>query len=1399
MIDYRDPDLEWLDHVRPVGLVVAPRLIKELGLTPLLQTASDSAVVADLIHDDPTTPSLTDPWAFMQAVLGWEARHVAGAPGGPALDPALDLRLPEHDTTLRPDWAVAELGADRPQLLVRIEAAGVDPDGRGALDGWEATPHQRFERLLRESGVFAGVLISERSDARGGETIYHPELRLIYAPRGETSGYVVFPLRPLRDVAGRPMLAGLKLLLGAYRLFSDAPDRRLPALLKRSRDAQAAVSGELAAQVLGTLHELLRGLDAVEPDMIRALAAHQPMALYDGLLAVLMRLVFVLYAEDRDLLPSRPDAKHIYETSYSLRGLYARLLEDAAANPDTMDERVGGWGRLIALFRLIHGGHASGFILARRGKLFDPDEHLFLEGRAQVADPGRILKVSDGCLLRVLEGLMTLKSKGGGRERLSYRTLDVEQIGSVYETVMGFAAQPACGASLAIKAGKNNKTPVYLNLDALAAQTGVARIKHIAETAGRTLTAAQAKPVQAAQTVEDLAAALASVVDERGSPKQRITPAETPILQPTDERRRTGSHYTPRSLTAPIVRHALEPAFARLGPQVTADEVLDLKVCDPAMGSGAFLVEACRVLGERLAAAWAAHPDSRPAIPDGEDEELLAKRLVAQRCLYGVDRNPRAVDLAKLSLWLATLAGGHEFTFLDHALKCGDSLVGLTRDQIAAMDWDLAKPPTLVGALVQKHLEEAQIGRAKIRATAEFATEAELRPQMRGVDAKLAVARLIGDGVIGAWFHALKTKPRLERLYDFQNAVQSHLGEIGWMDAAAPFVAELARGEHAVAPFHWPIEFPEVFSQDNPGFDAIVGNPPFAGKNTLIDANRAGYLPWLQTLHLGAHGNADLVAHFFRRAYGLLRGGGVFGLIATNTIGQGDTRATGLTDILQHGGVITRAVRRHKWLGEAAVVVSIIHVARGDSASAARPLRHGARKSAAPPPPRRGAGEESTFDVAFSSHVPQRTGEVDRALLRETEGASLLTDYADEFATPILDGVPVRRISAYLVEGDLDTSPAPLAANAGKAFVGSYVLGMGFTFDDTAAAKGVASSLADMRALIAKDPRNAQRIFPYIGGEEVNTDPRHAHHRYVIDFADFPLDRREGMTAWAAMTEKDRSACLTRGLVPGDYLDPVAEDWPDLIGIVERLVKPERDPQTRQALKERWWQYAEKRPGLYDAVKSLTGILATSRVSPYLVFSTLTAGQVYTEQLIVFSLSNLAPFAALQSRTHELWARFFSSTLEERLRYAPSDCFRTFPFPAAFETDPALEAAGAAYHAHRAALMIARNEGLTKTYNRFHARAETAPDIETLRALHADMDRAVLAAYGWHDLAAAAAPQFIEQDADDGKTPKTRLDWPSEFKDAVLARLLALNAARAAEERAAGVVADIDDEPDDEA
>jgi hypothetical protein len=325
----RDPDLEWLDHVQPVGLVVAPIVLKELGLAPSRQTQADTAVVAEQIDGDSTKPALREAWSLFAKVLGWEAQHVDGSPGGPDLPNDLYIKLPEHDTTLSPTWAVRELdaGDQRWQLLVRVEPPGIDPDGRGAAEGWEATPHQRFERLLRETGVFAGLLASERKQAQDGEDRYSPELRLIYAPRGETSGHLTFPLRELGTVAGRPMLGGLKLLLDSFRLFADASDRRLPALLKKSREAQAAVSTALADQVLGALHELLRGLHAAEPELIRELARSRPDHLYEGLLTVLMRLVFILYAEDRDLLPSRTDGRtrQIYETSYSVRGLYARL------------------------------------------------------------------------------------------------------------------------------------------------------------------------------------------------------------------------------------------------------------------------------------------------------------------------------------------------------------------------------------------------------------------------------------------------------------------------------------------------------------------------------------------------------------------------------------------------------------------------------------------------------------------------------------------------------------------------------------------------------------------------------------------------------------------------------------------------------------------------------------------------------------------------------------------------------------------------------------------------------------------------------------------------------------------------------------------------------------------
>ncbi len=555
---------------------------------------------------------------------------------------------------------------------------------------------------------------------------------------------------------------------------------------------------------------------------------------------------------------------------------------------------------------------------------------------------------------------------------------------------------------------------------------------------------------------------------------------------------------------------------------------------------------------------------------------------------------------------------------------------------------------------------------------------------------------MIGDAAVAAFFAHDKSRNRVEAARELAGLAG---GDV-W-GTLHQRVRTLADGSHPIRPFHWEVEFPEVFSGEQPGFDAIIGNPPFAGKNTIIKGNRAYYLPWLQTLHEGAHGNADLVAHFFRRAFGLLKPGGVMGLIATNTIGQGDTRASGLTWILQNGGAISRGVRRLRWPGEAAVVVSVLHVVKG-AASA-----------------------------------------------------------------PDLDGREVRRISAYLVEGDLDVSPEPLAANSGKAFVGSYILGMGFTFDDAAAAKGEAESLATMQALIDKDPRNAERIFPYIGGEEVNTSPTHAHHRYAIDFFDRPLRRDEGLKSWVEMDPAEQAQCRVSGVVPADYGGEVAEDWPDLIEIVRRRVKPDRDKQKRDALRIRWWQYAEKRPGLYRTIKPLAQVLVnSSKAAPQFAIALVPNNGVLTQNLNVFASGSFGALCAMQTRSHEAWARFVGTTMKDDLTYTVDECFRGFPFPLGYER---------------------------------------GADIQRLRELHAEMDRAVLEAYArgetdearaavWRDLAKRAQPEFIEQEVDEGKKAKTRLDWPQPFKDEVLGRLLDLNAERVAAEKAAGLVAVSEDD-----
>ena len=612
---------------------------------------------------------------------------------------------------------------------------------------------------------------------------------------------------------------------------------------------------------------------------------------------------------------------------------------------------------------------------------------------------------------------------------------------------------------------------------------------------------------------------------------------------------------------------------------------------------------------------------------------------------------------------------------------------------------------------VQDHVNKVAKLRTLIREAGEETEDRELRYLWDQAQGELGQVRLFGDMATAAFFDGAKRKQREAKRREYGEAVYAGQAEryLDWLD-------ERRQVEPPFVPFHWEVEFPEVFDRENPGFDAVVGNPPFAGKNTVIAANVARYPDWLKQVHEESHGNADLVAHFFRRAFDHVRKDGTFGLIATNTIAQGDTRSTGLRWICENGGEIYLARRRVKWPGLAAVVVSVLHVHRGPF-----------------------------------------TG------------------------TKHLDGEVTDTITAFLFHRGSHEDPGRLKANAGKSFQGSIVLGMGFTFDDTDK-KGIASSVAERHRLVEQDPRNQEVIFPYIGGEEVNTSPTHSHHRYVINFRDFPLRREDLGHRWVDGHEDQCREWLQRGIVPLDYPRMVATDWPDLIAIVEERAKPERDVQNRKALRERWWQYAEKRPGLYSAIANLDRVLVTNcGATPHLGVSFLPARSVFANTLDVFPLDTYAAFCALQSRPHEIWARFFGSSMKDDLRYTPSDCFETFPFPRGWRTDPALEAAGQEYYDFRANLMVRNNEGLTKTYNRFHDPDEDDPDIAKLRELHAAMDRVVLDAYDWNGIP-TRCEFLLDYEIDEeewGRRKKPyRHRWPDDIRDDLLVRLLELNAQR---------------------
>jgi hypothetical protein len=306
---------------------------------------------------------------------------------------------------------------------------------------------------------------------------------------------------------------------------------------------------------------------------------------------------------------------------------------------------------------------------------------------------------------------------------------------------------------------------------------------------------------------------------------------------------------------------------------------------------------------------------------------------------------------------------------------------------------------------------------------------------------------------------------------------------------------------------------------------------------------------------------------------------------------------------------------------------------------------------------------------------------------------------------------------------------------------------------------------ARAQTLIEKDPKNKDVLFPYLNGEDLNSRPDQSPSRWVINFKDWALDADHDDP------KKPKGA-------------PYAADYPDCLAIVREKVKPERDKNNRKERREKWWQYAEKCPALYGAIEGCDRFFVIPRVSKFLTVSASSTNIVTSEATVAIASESFSDFAIIQSDIHQIWTIAFQSSLETRGRYTPSDCFETFPFPTPDPSDlsiqfPTLNTIGETYYTHRQAIMRERQEGLTKTYNRFHDANETANDIQKLRSLHIAMDQAVATAYGWQDLDLGHGFHKTKQG--------DRFTISETARREVLDRLLELNHQRYAEEVAQGL------------
>jgi hypothetical protein len=541
--------------------------------------------------------------------------------------------------------------------------------------------------------------------------------------------------------------------------------------------------------------------------------------LFEPSLVIVYRLLFLLFAEARGLVPVWHP---VYRESYSLEGL-SRAIQRNPRFP-------GLWESLEAITRLAGRGCRAGDLQVTpfNGRLFASGATAALEAsllRRRIRGAG---DPRDAALRDVILGLTTRAEGPSGRERIAYADLGVEQLGAVYEGVLDYA-------------------PVV----------------------------------------------------EPGTPS---SPPQV-TLQSIGRRKATGSFYTPRSLTDFLVRRTLSPLVEDASP----DTVLSLRVLDPAMGSGAFLVAACRY----LATAYESALVSTGACDPGEisdDDRATFRRTIAQRCLYGVDINPMAVQLGRLSLWLATLAVGRPLTFLDHNLRTGDSLSGASladlgrqpppRGRRAAPDaWPLFGDEGLETALEETVGPRLRLAVEPGDDLAAVSGKERLHRQLTAGAAPLSRWRRAVDlwCAVAFW----PDRRQAPRTGEFWALVDQLLGKRSTLPAriANTRLEEAGRIARARAFFHFTLEYPEVFYEPtgrpaaNRGFDAIVGNPPWEVLRADPDGGRdraaaradatglQRFIAESGVYRLQGDGHPNLYQLFLERALTLVRRGGRIGLV----------------------------------------------------------------------------------------------------------------------------------------------------------------------------------------------------------------------------------------------------------------------------------------------------------------------------------------------------------------------------------------------------------------------------------------------------------------------------------------------------------------------------------------